>query len=160
MLTTCLWAPTNNALEMAEYYCSVFPDSHITMTGLYDEANPHVAGSKKWDVLIVEFTLLGSEKFSTLNGWPYFQHSCAVSFMIPCASQTDLDYYYDRLSAVPEAEQCGWVTDRFWVSWQLVPGNFTRYMQSDETEKKSRLMRALMDMHRLSWDAIEQAYYS
>ena len=110
--------------------------------------------------MIVEFTILGDTKFAVLNGGPYFIHSCAVSFMIPCASQVDLDYYYDRLSAKPEAEQCGWICDQFDISWQLIPANFTAYMKSDDSEKKSKLMKALMQMRKLSWKAIEDAYNS
>ena len=158
MLTTCLWSSTNSALEMAEYYCRVFPRSHITTTGLYDEPNEHLPGSKKWDVMIVEFTLFGTDKFATLNGWPYFTHSCAASWMIPCANEEELEYYYEKLSAVKEAEMCGWVADKYWVSWQLIPANFTEYMKSGESEKKSKLMKAVMGMRRLTWDGIEKAY--
>lgn len=160
MLTTCLWSPTNQAIEMAEYYCSVFPDSHITTTGLYDEPNEHLPGSKKWDVMMVEFLLFGTDKFATLNGGPYFQHSCAASWMIPCKDKTELEYYYEKLSAKPEAEMCGWVADKFGVSWQLIPANFTEYMKNGEEEKKSKLMKAIMSMKRLAWDAIEEAYNS
>lgn len=160
MITTCLWSHDMRALEMAEYYTSVFGDSKITNIGYYDEANPHLPGSKSWDVMIVEFTLLGNNQFSTLNGGPYFKHSCAASWMIPCANQEELDYYYDKLSAVPEAEMCGWVTDKFWVSWQLVPDNFTQYMRSDEAGKKSKLMKAIMEARRLNWDDIDTAYNS
>ena len=159
-LTTCLWSPDNKALEMAEYYTSVFPDSRITTTGLYDAPNEHLPGSKAGDVMIVEFTLLGNNQFATLNGWPYFKHSCAASWMIPCADQAELDYYYDKLSAVPEAEMCGWICDKYWVSWQLIPVIFTEYMKNGETEKKSKLMKAVMEMRRLSWDTIENAYNS
>lgn len=159
-LTTCLWSSTNQALEMAEFYCSVFPDSRITTTGLYDVPNEHLPGSKAWDIMIVEFTLFGSDKFATLNGWPYFTHSCAASWMIPCVSQTDLDYYYSKLSAKPEAEMCGWVSDKFGVSWQLIPANFTEYMRSGTPEWKSKLMKWVMEMRRLSFDAIEKAYNS
>jgi predicted 3-demethylubiquinone-9 3-methyltransferase (glyoxalase superfamily) len=143
---------------MAEYYCSVFPDSHITTTGLYDAPNEHLPGSKAWDIMIVEFTLFGTDQFATLNGGPYFTHSCAASWMIPCKDQKELDYYYDRLSAKPEAEMCGWVTDQFGVSWQLIPANFTDYMKTGESEKKSKLMKSLMEMRRLSFDEIEKAY--
>jgi len=121
---------------MAEYYCSVFPDSHITTTGLYDEANPHLPESKKGDIMIVEFLLFSTDKFATLNGGPYFQHSCAASWMVPCTSQEELDYYYTKLSAKPEAEMCGWVIDKFEVSWQLIPANFTEYMKHGDAEKK------------------------
>jgi predicted 3-demethylubiquinone-9 3-methyltransferase (glyoxalase superfamily) len=158
MLTTCLWSPDNKALEMAEFYTSIFPDSRITTTGLYDEANPHLPGSKKGDVMIVEFTLFGEDKFATLNGGPYFQHSCAASWMIPCANQEELDYYYTKLSVNPDAEMCGWVADQFGVSWQLIPVNFTEYMRNGTPEGKSKLMKATMEMKKLSWDGIENAY--
>lgn len=160
MLTTCLWSPDNRALEMAEYYTSVFPDSKITTTWLYDEPNSHLPNSKKWDVMMVEFTLFSTDKFAALNGGPYFTHSCAVSWMIPCKDQEELDYYYDKLSAVPEAEMCGWVCDKFGVSWQLIPANFTQYMKSDDSERKTKLMKWLMEMKKLSFDRIEKAYNS
>jgi predicted 3-demethylubiquinone-9 3-methyltransferase (glyoxalase superfamily) len=79
--------------------------------------------------------------------------------MIPCADQAELDYYYDKLSAKPEAEMCGWVEDQFGVSWQLIPANFTEYMRSGETEKKSKLMKALMEMRHLSFAGIDAAYH-
>lgn len=110
--------------------------------------------------MIVEFTLCGDNKFATLNGGPYFQHSCAASWMIPCANQEELDHYYSKLSTVPDAEQCGWVCDQFGVSWQLIPANFTEYMRTGDTAKTAKLMKAIMDMKRLSWDAIEEAYNS
>jgi predicted 3-demethylubiquinone-9 3-methyltransferase (glyoxalase superfamily) len=110
--------------------------------------------------MIINFTLFGTEKFATLNGGPYFQHSCAVSFMIPCANQEELEYYYDKLSTKPEAEMCGWVTDQFGVSWQLIPANFSEYMKSGEPEKKTKLMKVLMEMKKLSFEAIDKAYNS
>jgi predicted 3-demethylubiquinone-9 3-methyltransferase (glyoxalase superfamily) len=75
-------------------------------------------------------------------------------------SQADLDYYYDKLSAKPEAEMCGWVVDKFGVSWQLNPTNFVEYIKNGTEEGKSKLMKATMEMKRLSWDAIENAYNS
>ena len=297
MLTTCLWSHDNRATEMAEFYTSIFPDSRITTTWLYDTANEHLPGSKKWDVMIVEFSLM-DVSFATLNGWPYFHidpsisffvsssdrdeiskfweklsewgkslmalgaypwserygwiedkygvswqlffsekvisqciapclsftkekvgkteeaiayytsvfpesgtnilsryeewqggiewyikhaqfhlgdfvmsamdavgphkfdFSCAVSFMISCESQEKLDYFYEKLSAVPEAEMCGWVCDKFWVSWQLIPANFALYMRNGEDEKKSKLMKTVMEVRKLSWKSIEDAYNS
>lgn len=157
-LTTCLWSVEVNALEMAEYYCSVFPNSEITNKWYYDAPNEYLPGSKAWDVMLVEFTLLWDCPFMTLNGWPYFQHSWAISFMVPCQSQSDLDHYYDTLSALPEAEQCGWVTDKYGISWQLIPDNYTDYVKNGTPEGRSRLMKAILDMKRLSWDAVEKAY--
>lgn len=110
--------------------------------------------------MIVEFTLCGDNQFATLNGGPYFQHSCAASWMIPCVNQEELNHYYSKLSTVPDAEQCGWVCDQFGVSWQLIPANFTEYMKAGDTAKTAHLMKAIMDMKRLSWDAIEEAYNS
>jgi len=86
--------------------------------------------------MMVEFTLFGTDKFATLNGGPYFTHSCAASWMIPCKDQEELDYYYDKLSAVPDAEMCGWVCDKFNISWQIIPTRFTELMSSDDAEKK------------------------
>lgn len=80
--------------------------------------------------------------------------------MIPCKSQEELDYYYEKLSAKPEAEMCGWVTDKFGVSWQLIPENYTNYMKSGEKGKIAKLNHAIMEMKRLSFDAIEKAYNS
>lgn len=296
MLTTCLWSHDKNALEMAEFYTSTFRNSKITTKWLYEEPNEHLPGSKKGDIMIVEFELMGVP-FATLNGWPYFHidpsisffvssndkdeiqklwnilsewgkalmtldtypwsekyawiqdkygvswqlfyseklmsqriapclsftqskvgkaeeaidyytsvfansginilaryerweggaegkikhgqfhigdfmmsamdavgphtfdFSCAVSFMVPCANQEELDYYYEKLSAVSGAEMCGWVADKYGVSWQLIPANFTEYMRSGDTEKTWRLMKAIMEMRRLSWDGIEKAYH-
>jgi predicted 3-demethylubiquinone-9 3-methyltransferase (glyoxalase superfamily) len=158
MLTTCLWSPDMRALDMAECYTSVFRDSRITHIGYYDEANPHLPGSKAGDVMIVEFTLLGNNQFATLNGGPYFKHSCATSWMIPCANQEELSYYYDKLSAKPESEMCGWIEDQFGISWQLIPANYTEYIRNGEKSKVANLNRAIMEMKRLSWEAIENAY--
>ena len=87
-----------------------------------------------------------------------FDFSCAVSFMINCKNQEELEHYYSKLSAVREAEICGWVCDQYGVSWQLIPANFVEYMRSGESEKKSKLMKALMEMRKLSFDSIERAY--
>ncbi len=88
-----------------------------------------------------------------------FDFSCAVSFMVSCKDEEELDYYYQKLSARPESEMCGWVADKYGVSWQLIPMNFTEYMRSGEDGKKSRLMKALMQMKRISWGEIEKAYH-
>lgn len=89
-----------------------------------------------------------------------FDFSCAVSFMIECKNQEVLDHYYSQLSAIPEAEMCGWIADKYGVSWQLIPENFTEYMRNGEAEKQSKLMKEIMKMKQLSWDAIEKAYNS
>jgi len=80
--------------------------------------------------------------------------------MVPCANAEELEYYYGKLSAKGEAEMCGWVVDKFGVSWQLIPANFTEYMKTGDIEKKSKLMKAMMQMKRLTWDDIDKAYNS
>lgn len=87
-----------------------------------------------------------------------FDFSCAVSFMVNCENQEELDYYYSKLSAVKEAEMCGWVADKYGISWQLIPMNFTEYMRDGTPEGKAKLMKAIMEMKRLSWAGIEKAY--
>ncbi len=107
--------------------------------------------------MIVEFTIRG-QQFMGLNGGPYFSQSEAVSFMIPVETQDEVDHYYAKLSAVPESEQCGWVKDKFGVSWQIVPTRFTEFMESGDKEKMSRLMKYIISAKRISIAEIESAY--
>jgi predicted 3-demethylubiquinone-9 3-methyltransferase (glyoxalase superfamily) len=104
----------------------------------------------------VEFKLDG-KPFQALNGGPYFTLSEAVSFVVECEDQAEMDRYYDALSAVPEAEQCGWVKDRFGVSWQLTPRPLMRHLASRDAAKAERVMTAMLDMKRLDLAAIEAA---
>jgi len=107
--------------------------------------------------MIAGFTIMGQE-FMGLNGGPEFPQSEAVSFMIPVKTQEEVDYYYAKLSAVPESEQCGWVKDKFRVSWQIIPDRFTELMKSDDKEKISRLMKYVLSAKRLSIAELEKAY--
>lgn len=151
-LTPCLWFD-KNALEAAEFYVSVFPRSRITKVHRSPADYP---SGKKGDVLLVEFKLDG-KAFQALNGGPYFTFNEAVSFIVDCKDQAELDRYYDALSAVPEAEQCGWVKDRFGLSWQLVPKSLTRLLASRDAAKAQRVMEAMLEMKRLDVAAIEAA---
>ena len=156
MLTTCLWFD-GNALDVANYYISIFPHSTLGTISYYDEANPHIPGSQAWDVMVVEYTLMG-QRFMGLNGGSGVHHSLAVSWIIPCETQAEIDYYYEHLSAVPEAEQCGWVRDQFGISWQITPNRFIELMKSDDKEKSANLMKAMLTMKRLNIVDIERAY--
>ena len=151
-LTPCLWFD-KNALEAAEYYVSVFPRSRITRVHGTPADNP---STKKGEVLLVEFKLDG-KPFQALNGGPYFTFNEAVSFVVDCKDQAEMDRYYDALSAVPEAEQCGWVKDRFGVSWQLTPRALVKHLASRDAAKAERVMKAMLDMKRLDVAAIEAA---
>ena len=151
-LTACLWFD-KNALEAAEFYVSVFPRSRITKV---HRAPADYPSGKKGDILMVDFKLDG-RPFNALNGGPYFKLSEAVSFIVDCKDQKELDAYYDALSAVPEAEQCGWVKDRFGLSWQLVPKALGRLLTSRDQAKAQRVMEAMLEMKRLDVAALEAA---
>ena len=151
-LAPCLWFD-KDALQAAEHYVSIFPRSRITKVHRSPADNP---STKKGEVLLVEFKLDG-RPFQALNGGPYFKLSEAVSFVVDCKDQAEMDRYYDALSAVPEAEQCGWVKDRFGVSWQLTPRSLLRLLASRDAAKAERVMKAMLEMKRLDVAALEAA---
>jgi predicted 3-demethylubiquinone-9 3-methyltransferase (glyoxalase superfamily) len=148
----CLWFD-RNAEEAANFYVSLLPDSRIE--GVH-RAPADYPGGKAGDVLTVEFTFAGQE-FVALNGGPYFQFNEAVSFQIFTDDQTETDRLTSALSAVPEAEQCGWVKDRFGLSWQIVPRVLIQHMADPDAAKAKRVMEAMMEMKRIDIAAIERA---
>jgi predicted 3-demethylubiquinone-9 3-methyltransferase (glyoxalase superfamily) len=119
-ITPCLWFD-GNAEEAANFYASVFPNSHVD--AVHRSPSDYPAG-KTGNVLLVEFTLMG-QPFTALNAGPQFRLNEAISFQIPVDTQAEADRFTDALSAVPEAEQCGWVKDRFGVSWQIFPASLS-----------------------------------
>jgi predicted 3-demethylubiquinone-9 3-methyltransferase (glyoxalase superfamily) len=148
----CLWFD-GNAEEAADFYVSLLPDSRID--GVHRAPADYPSG-KAGDVLTVEFTFAGQE-FVGLNGGPYFQFNEAVSFQIFTDDQAETDRLTNALSAVPEAEQCGWVKDRFGLSWQIVPRVLIQYMADPDAAKAKRVMEAMMEMKRIDIAAIERA---
>ncbi len=148
----CLWFD-RQAEEAARFYVSLFPDSHIDTVV---KAPADFPSGKKGDVLSVDFTLMG-RRFSGLNGGPDFKFNEAVSFTIPCEDQAEVDRYWKALSAVPEAEQCGWVKDRFGVSWQIVPTMLYRLLADPDRTKAGRVMEAMLKMKRLDIAGLERA---
>jgi len=138
------------AREAAEFYCSVFPDSEITGTTVLNETP-----SGKVDV--VSFTLSG-QQFKAISAGPDFRFNEAISFIIYCETQTEIDYYWQRLSAVPESEQCGWIKDKYGISWQIVPAVLESMMQCHDQEKVDRITRAFLQMKKLDLAAIQDAY--
>ena len=149
----CLWFD-GNAEEAANFYVSLLPDSRID--GVHRAAADYPSG-KAGDVLTVEFTLAG-QSFVGLNGGPYFQFNEAVSFQIFTDDQAENDRLTDALSAVPEAEQCGWVRDRYGLSWQIAPRVLIERMADPDPVKTRRVMEAMMGMKRIDIAAIEWAY--
>jgi predicted 3-demethylubiquinone-9 3-methyltransferase (glyoxalase superfamily) len=151
-ITPCLWFD-GNAEEAAKFYASVFPDSHVDAVHRAPSAYPSGAAD---DVLLVEFTLMG-RPFTGLNGGPQFQFNEAISFQIPVETQAEADRCADALSAVPEAEQCGWVKDRFGVSWQIVPRQLIGLIGDADRARAKRVFDAMMEMKRIDIAALERA---
>jgi predicted 3-demethylubiquinone-9 3-methyltransferase (glyoxalase superfamily) len=151
-ITPCLWFD-GNAEEAADFYASLFPDSRVD--AVRRSPGDYPAG-KAGNVLMVEFTLMG-RPFTGLNGGPHFKFNEAISFQVPVETQEEVDRLSDALSAVPEAEQCGWVKDRFGVSWQIVPRQLIRLIGDDDPARAKRAFAAMMEMKRIDIAAIERA---
>lgn len=151
-ITPCLWFD-GYAEEAATFYASLFPGSHVDAV---HRAPGDYPSGKAGDVLLVEFTLMG-RPFTGLNGGPQFQFNEAISFQIPVESQAEADRFADALSAVPEAEQCGWVKDRFGVSWQIVPRQLISLFGDADRARAKRAFDAMMRMKRIDIAAIERA---
>lgn len=111
---------------------------------------------KKGDVLTIEFTLMG-RPFTALNGGPYFKFNEAVSLQVPCKDQAEVDRYWKALSAVPASEQCGWVKDKYGLSWQVVPVRLYELLADPDRKKAGRVMEAMLEMKKLDIAALEKA---
>jgi predicted 3-demethylubiquinone-9 3-methyltransferase (glyoxalase superfamily) len=151
-IAPCLWFD-GRAEEAARLYTSLLPDSRIDAV---HRAPADYPSGRKGDVLTVEFTLAG-RPFVGLNGGPYFTFNEAVSFQLFCDDQAEIDRLTAALSAVPEAEQCGWVKDRFGLSWQIVPRRLRELMADPDPARAQRAMQAMMGMKRLDIAALERA---
>ncbi|MCA0401858.1 MAG: VOC family protein [Proteobacteria bacterium] len=151
-LTPCLWFD-DNAEEAARFYASVIPDSRVDSVHLAPGDYP---SGKSGQVFTVEFTLMG-RPFLGLNGGPHFKFNEAISLMIPVETQAEVERLSDALSAVPEAEQCGWVKDRFGLSWQIVPRQLLRAISLPDPARANRAFTAMKQMKRIDIAAIERA---
>ena len=152
-ITNCLWFD-GQAEEAAEFYVSVFPDSSVTAVSRYGEGAPFPAGT----ALTVEFQLNGTP-YQGLNGGPHYTFNEAISFSIRCADQAEVDYYWDKLTADGGSEgQCGWLKDKFGVSWQVVPQALGSIMSGDDAAGVGRAMQAFMGMQKFDIAALDAAY--
>jgi predicted 3-demethylubiquinone-9 3-methyltransferase (glyoxalase superfamily) len=150
--TTCLWFD-GQAEEAANYYSSIFENSKLGRVGRYTEAGPGPAGS----VLAVEFELNG-QKFVGLNGGPQFTFNEAISFQIYCADQDEVDYYWNKLSEDGEEGVCGWLKDRYGVSWQVIPARLIEMLGDADPERAKRTTEAMFAMTKLDIAKLEKAY--
>jgi predicted 3-demethylubiquinone-9 3-methyltransferase (glyoxalase superfamily) len=151
--TTCLWFD-GQAEDAAHYYVSVFKNSSIGRVGRYTEAGPGPAGS----VIAVDFTANG-HKFVALNGGPQFKFNEAISFQIYCESQEEIDHYWTKLTENGgEPGPCGWLKDKYGVSWQVIPDGLIDMIGDPDPEKAARTTRAMLSMGKLDIAALRQAY--
>jgi len=153
-LTTCLFF-NRNAVEAAQFYASSLPDSRINSIAKTEADTPFM---KAGDVLSVSFEMMG-QPFVAINGGPEFPFTEAVSFQVLCADQAEVDHYWEKLvEGGGEYSQCGWLRDRFGLSWQVIPREMTDYLEGPDPAGCARAMEAMLKMSKLDVDALRRAY--
>jgi predicted 3-demethylubiquinone-9 3-methyltransferase (glyoxalase superfamily) len=153
-LTTCLWFD-GNAREAATFYTSIFPDSSVADNWIAPTETP---GNDQGSEVFVNFTIFG-QPFIGLNGGPQFPHSEAISFQIPCADQAEIDKYWNLMTADGGTEsQCGWLKDKFGISWQVISPEMGKYLGGADAEGAQRATQAMLAMKKINLAALERAY--
>jgi predicted 3-demethylubiquinone-9 3-methyltransferase (glyoxalase superfamily) len=155
-ITPFLWFD-DQAEEAASFYVSIFENSRIRSTARYDAEGAKAAGRPIGSVMTVAFELDGQE-FVALNGGPLFKFTEAVSFVVNCGTQAEVDHYWEKLSAGGQQVQCGWLKDRFGVSWQVVPTVLSKMVQDEDRERSRRVMAAMLKMKKIDIQALTRAY--
>ena len=157
-ITACLWF-NNQAEEAAKFYVSLFNNSAIGAVTRYGKEGFEVHGRPEGSVMTVNFRLEGQE-FTALNGGPHFKFTEAISFVVRCETQTEVDRYWDKLGEGGDerARQCGWLKDKYGVSWQIVPAALFEMMAGPDRIKSERVMRAMLQMKKLDMAALRRAY--
>ena len=157
-ISPCLWFD-HQAEEAVRFYTAIFRDSKIVAISRYPEVGQEIHGKPAGSVMTVEFELNG-QSFTALNGGSIFRFNEAVSFQIECATQEEVDYYWERLSESgdPQAQQCGWLKDKFGLSWQIVPQVLPELLNDPDTEKSQRAFQAMMQMKKLDIAGLQRAF--
>lgn len=155
-LTPCLWFDTQ-AEDAANFYTSVFENSRIKQISRYGNAGREVHGKESGSVMVVEFELEG-QTFTALNGGPHFKFNEAVSFQVMCDTQDEIDRFWSRLSQGGQEGQCGWLRDKFGLSWQVVPSALPQMMTDAIDDRLDRLIGAVMKMRKFDLETLKQAY--
>jgi predicted 3-demethylubiquinone-9 3-methyltransferase (glyoxalase superfamily) len=150
-ISSFLWF-NNNAEEAVNFYVSIFKNSSIRRTVHYGESGPGPKGS----VLTIDFQLEGQE-FTALNGGPEFKFTEAISLVVHCKTQEEVDYYWDKLGAGGQVIECGWLKDKFGLAWQITPDVLLELIQDDDPQRKDRVMKAMMKMKKLDIAEIQRA---
>lgn len=153
-LITCLWF-NGNARQAATFYTSIFPDSELADNWLSPTETPHY---EQGEEIVVNFKIFG-HSFIGLNGGPQFPHSEAVSFQIPCRNQEEIDKYWDLLTKDGgEESQCGWLKDKFGISWQITSPEMMNYLGGSDPEGAKRATEAMLQMHKINLEEMKNAY--
>jgi predicted 3-demethylubiquinone-9 3-methyltransferase (glyoxalase superfamily) len=157
-ITPCLWFDSN-AEEAVKFYTSIFKKSKIRKIARYGEEGYEIHGRPAGSVMTIEFELNG-QTFTALNGGPVFKFNEAISFQVSCKSQQELDYYWGKLSkgGDEKAQQCGWLKDKYGVSWQIVPAVLGEMLKGKDAEVSNRVMKALLQMKKLDIKKLKEAY--
>ena len=151
-ITPFLWFD-NNAEEAANFYVSIFKNSKIVNVARYGDAGPGPKGT----VMVVTFQLEGQE-FLALNGGPLFKFNEAISFVVNCETQAEIDEFWEKLSAGGEKSRCGWLKDKYGLSWQVVPTILEKMYQDRDPEKSQRVMQAMLQMDKMDIATLKRAY--
>ena len=154
-ITPCLWFDSQ-AEEAAKFYASVFKNSKIGKISHYGKEGFEVHGRKAGTVMTVEFEIEG-QKFVSLNGGPHFQFNEAVSFQIHCETQAEIDHFWSKLTEGGKEQPCGWVKDRFGLSWQVIPNALPQMLMDENSEKAQRVMKSMLQMRKIDLDALKRA---
>jgi predicted 3-demethylubiquinone-9 3-methyltransferase (glyoxalase superfamily) len=155
-ITPFLWFD-NQAEEAANFYTSIFKNSKVVNVARYGEAGAKAAGRPKGTAMIVAFELEG-QKFTALNGGPHFKFTEAISFVINCRTQEEVDYYWGKLSHGGQESQCGWLKDKYGLSWQVVPTVLVEMLQDKDPKKSERVMNAMLQMKKIDIKTLKQAH--
>jgi predicted 3-demethylubiquinone-9 3-methyltransferase (glyoxalase superfamily) len=157
-ITPCLWFD-DQAEEAVAFYTAIFRNSKIVSVSRYGEAGYEVHGRPAGTVMAVAFELDG-QAFTALNGGPVFKFNEAISFQVNCETQAEVDYYWERLTdgGDENAQQCGWLKDKYGVSWQVVPGMLLEMINDPDSEKSQRAMEAMLHMKKIDIAALKRAY--
>jgi predicted 3-demethylubiquinone-9 3-methyltransferase (glyoxalase superfamily) len=157
-IAPCLWFD-DKAEQAAKFYTSIFKNSKVGDITLYGNEGYEIHGRKTGSVATVEFEIEG-QGFVALNGGPIFKFNEAISFQVYCETQEEVDYYWQKLSegGDEKAQQCGWLKDKYEVSWQIVPTVLIKMLKDKDTKKSDRVMKAMLQMHKLDINILRQAY--
>lgn len=157
-ITPFLWFD-NQAEEAAKFYTSIFKKSKIGTVSRYDEEGAKASGRPKGSAMTVSFRIEG-EEFVALNGGPHFKFTEAVSFVVNCGSQKEVDYFWEKLSqgGDEKAQQCGWLKDKYGLSWQIVPTVLNKLLTDRDPIKAQRVMKAMLQMKKIDIKGLQQAY--